>query len=99
MQMQDDMAEATRLTRSGRLAEATALIQRTLGRSAGEAVDSGAPAAPASDKFPHRGPAHRPGPDQAGRGPATGPATGRFLDASFTNRAGTRGYKLYVPTG
>jgi hypothetical protein len=30
-QMQAAMAEATRLTRSGRLAEATALIQRTLG--------------------------------------------------------------------
>ncbi len=29
--MQDAMAEATRLTRAGRLAEATALIQRTLG--------------------------------------------------------------------
>ena len=32
MHMQDDMAEATRLTRGGRLAEATALIQRALGR-------------------------------------------------------------------
>jgi poly(hydroxyalkanoate) depolymerase family esterase len=93
--MQDDMAEATRLTRSGRLAEATALIQRTLGRSAGGAVDSGAPAAPPSDRFPHRRPAHRPGPDQAGGGPATG----RFLDASFTGAAGTLGYKLYVPGG
>ena len=30
-QMQAAMAEATRLTRAGRLAEATALIQRTLG--------------------------------------------------------------------
>jgi len=95
MQMQDDMAEATRLTRSGRLAEATALIQRTLGRSAGGAVDSGGHGAPPSDRFPHRRPAQRPGADQA----APGPATGRFLDASFTNRAGTRGYKLYVPGG
>jgi poly(hydroxyalkanoate) depolymerase family esterase len=92
--MQDDMAEATRLTRGGRLAEATALIQRTLGRSGG-AVDKGAPAPPPSDKFPHRGPAHRPGADQAG----PGPATGRLVDASFTNAAGTRGYKLYVPDG
>ena len=33
--MQDDMAEATRLTRGGRLAEATALIQRALGRRSG----------------------------------------------------------------
>ena len=93
------MTEATRLTRSGRLAEATALIQRTLGRSAGKAADSGAPAARPSERFPHpgphRGPAHRPEADQAG----PGPATGRFLDASFTNAAGTRGYKLYVPSG
>jgi poly(hydroxyalkanoate) depolymerase family esterase len=95
MQMQDDMAEATRLTRSGRLAEATALIQRTLGRTSGRAVDSGGHAPPPSDRFPHRGPGHRPGADQTG----PGPATGRFLDASFTGAAGTRGYKLYVPSG
>ena len=31
MHMRDEMAEATRLTRSGRLTEATALIKRTLG--------------------------------------------------------------------
>src|SRR6266487_1506778 len=31
--MQEGMAEATRLTRAGRLAEATATIQRTLGRT------------------------------------------------------------------
>jgi poly(hydroxyalkanoate) depolymerase family esterase len=97
--MQDDMTEATRLTRSGRLAEATALIQRTLGRSAGGAADSGAPAAPPSETFPHPGAhpglAHRPETDQAG----PGPATGRFVDASFTNAAGTRSYKLYVPSG
>jgi len=33
--MQNDMAEATRLTRAGRLSEATALIQRALGRPTG----------------------------------------------------------------
>lgn len=30
--MQDGMAEATRLMQEGRLAEATAIIQRTLGK-------------------------------------------------------------------
>jgi hypothetical protein len=50
MDMQDDMAEATRLTRGGRLAEATALIQRTLGRR-------GAPT-----KTPPRRPQPGPGP-------------------------------------
>ena len=34
-QLNDTMAEATRLTRAGRLAEATALIQRSLGRRPG----------------------------------------------------------------
>ena len=35
MHMRDEMAEATRLTRSGRLTEATALIKRTLGATTG----------------------------------------------------------------
>jgi poly(hydroxyalkanoate) depolymerase family esterase len=70
----DDMDEATRLTRSGRLTEATALIQRALGQR------PGAPAAPAA-----------PGPGRPEPG-------GRFLDGSFRNAAGTRGYKLYVPS-
>ncbi|MGZ8289799.1 MAG: extracellular catalytic domain type 1 short-chain-length polyhydroxyalkanoate depolymerase [Telluria sp.] len=31
--------------------------------------------------------------------PATSPLPGQFLDDSYTNAAGTRTYKLYVPTG
>jgi poly(hydroxyalkanoate) depolymerase family esterase len=78
--MQDKMAEATRLTRGGRLAEATALIQRTLGgRTLGP---KGGPARP------DPGPTTLPHPEGA-----------RFLDGSFTNAAGTRSYKLYVPSG
>jgi poly(hydroxyalkanoate) depolymerase family esterase len=73
--MQDEMAEATRLTRRGRLAEATALIQRALGGRAGGTADT---------------PPHPPA------GSATLP---RLLDGSFSNRAGTRRYKLYVPSG
>ncbi|MBA2770124.1 MAG: PHB depolymerase family esterase [Sporichthyaceae bacterium] len=45
-----DMEEATRLTRAGRLAEATSLIQRTLGRD-------GSPVAPASPTTPVPAPA------------------------------------------
>jgi poly(hydroxyalkanoate) depolymerase family esterase len=41
--MQDEMAEATRLTRAGRLADATALIQRALGRRTGPAAAPEAP--------------------------------------------------------
>jgi poly(hydroxyalkanoate) depolymerase family esterase len=76
--MQDDMAEATRLTRGGRLAEATALIQRALGRRGGTTQAPPPPSAP-----------------RAGR---AGSGT-RFLDGSFHNAAGTRAYKLYVPSG
>ena len=81
--MKDDMAEATRLTRGGRLTEATALIQRALGRRAGPAT---APA-PAPE-------APRPTPRPSRPGPG-----GQFLDGSYRNAAGTRGYKLYVPSG
>jgi poly(hydroxyalkanoate) depolymerase family esterase len=125
------MAEATRLTRQGRLVEATALIQQTL---AGPAVTPHAPAAPSAREtgsapgrcsdppparrarggtplrrvpsgwvprlraFPrpgasglHRG--HRPG------APAASRPAGRFDAFSYTNAAGTRAYRLYVPAG
>jgi poly(hydroxyalkanoate) depolymerase family esterase len=78
MHMQDDMAEATRLTRGGRLAEATALIQRALGRRTG----------------PTQAPAPPPPPGPGRADPGT-----RFLDGTYRNAAGTRGYKLYVPSG
>jgi len=79
LHMQDDMAEATRLTRGGRLAEATALIQRALGRGPGPTETP-----PRPDPAPPPG---RPGPG------------GRFLDGTYRNGAGTRSYKLYVPSG
>ena len=132
--MQDEMHEATRLTREGRLAEATALIQQTLGGRPGGGsggVDSGAHPDPWSATFPHRGTRRRTGwvprgpgwdaPRGSGRYGARGPgqggargpgrdATGRdgpgrgggpdgtvFRDGAFSNRAGTLGYRLYVP--
>jgi poly(hydroxyalkanoate) depolymerase family esterase len=123
--MKDPMAEATRLTREGRLAEATALIQRTLGGRAGGVVDSPEHPQPDSATFPHRGTRRRTGWMRRGRAEqrtdaAAGtraeapsgtrvdapwgtrveaPSGGRFLDGSFTGAAGTRGYKLYVPSG
>ena len=78
------MAEATRLTRAGRLADATALIQRALGRRASPAA---APAPAPEAPQPTRPGPSRPGPN------------GQFLDRSYRNAAGTRGYKLYVPSG
>jgi len=125
------MAEATRLTRQGRLAEATALIQRTLrnpprgeqrpqptdddapgsGAAPSEltALESGRPPRPAGAVC-HAGqrPACRPRalrraagarPCPAVRAPGADQQRARFADLSYTNAAGTRAYKLYVPTG
>jgi len=112
MHMRDEMAEATRLTRSGRLAEATELIRKTLGQSAGGVVDGDAPSPSPSATPPHRGTRRRrawmpPGRGEApeegrvrvprGRGEA--PEGGRVLDGSYRSAAGARGYRLYVPSG
>ena len=95
-QMQESMAEATRLTRGGRLADATALIQRTLGHRA----HTSAPVLGRSTLVPGAG--AQPAPARP-RVPTPPPAEGidgaRFVDGSFTNPAGTRGYKRYVPSG
>jgi poly(hydroxyalkanoate) depolymerase family esterase len=141
-QMQAAMAEATRLTRAGQLAEATALIQRTLGNQPASGMSTPAPphvrdpigpqlpvveapAAPAVTPGPGRGqeagasgvaallrrvakpPArspHRLRPAGGARpylsdAAAVARAAGRFLDESYTNAAGTRAYKLYIPNG
>jgi len=125
------MAEATRLTRQGRLLEATALIQQTL---ASPLVTSWTPDAPCDEEetgstpgrhrdlpsalraqewtqlrevpsgwlprrlLPSRGPSglHRP---HRPASPAVKTPAGRFDAFSCTNVAGTRAYRLYVPTG
>jgi poly(hydroxyalkanoate) depolymerase family esterase len=125
------MVEATRLTRQGRLAEATALIQRTLtpspaarrapdgqgaresggapgqppahlpllpahgGRQLGRGLSGWAPGLSAfsSRRVPDPDPAHGPG------APAANRPAGRFDAFSYTGAAGTRAYRLYVPTG
>jgi poly(hydroxyalkanoate) depolymerase family esterase len=117
------IADATRLTRQGRLAEATALIQRNLGIAGGggpgplgegatgrvhapsSSPGTSAPQAPSRWR-PHRGVSlpvlalqrvRRPGRRSADVDPSS--PGGQFLDSSYTNAAGTRTYKLYVPTG
>src|SRR5215210_204152 len=138
---QEGMAEATRLVQQGQLAEATALIQRTLG---GAFAPMGTPYSPGDadgpSGSPFRGldemlrptspsrrhsseehalrPAPRPPrnfrsaprspgvtlpgvtlPGAGERVPAAVPEGGRFVTRSYTGRAGTRAYKLYVPSG
>ncbi|MGD0066506.1 MAG: PHB depolymerase family esterase [Streptosporangiaceae bacterium] len=126
------MAEATRLTRQGRLAEATALIQQTL---ASPAVTRRMADAPSAGQETGSTPGRHPAPPPAlaaGQGtqlrralpgwltrrptlpsrdaqdlrrphrPAAPAATrpaGRFEAFSYSDAAGTRGYRLYVPSG
>lgn len=141
--VRNGMAEATRLTREGRLAEATALIQQTLGggfsRSSGAASERPeavviettsrvtketsrpdatptAPsspvgreagrnlrrAAPAKERH-HRGasrpPVFEPEALEDTAGNAGESSGGRFIWKTYSNEAGTRAYRLYVPGG
>lgn len=106
-----DLLEATRLTRTGNLMEATAAIQRALGGMAVPGTATGTPYAyPGADsagkrpplvidvvpepieRSATRGHARAPLPDEAPAGERSG-----FFTASYTNQAGTRAYKLYIP--
>jgi poly(hydroxyalkanoate) depolymerase family esterase len=92
----EGMAAATRLTREGRLTEATALIQRLLRGTA-----SAPPAAeepwhgPTIDLVPEPEPATEP-PAREQRRPGH-PGPGQWLDREYANPFGRRPYKLYVP--
>ena len=150
--MRAGMAEATRLTRAGRLAEATALIQRTLGiarssdpseeepesattpveaeyhivndskpssettarnispgQKIGAPVESAIlrPAAEPGVLSPHeirlpgimRSATGRVSPLTPEEVPLSVRAGGQFIDGTYTNMAGTRTYKLYIPSG
>jgi poly(hydroxyalkanoate) depolymerase family esterase len=142
--MPDGMAEALRLTRAGRLAEATALIQRSLAGPPARTTPSGNPAnpdepiegtfrvvgqQPALAGTPETAPAEetepdttagqgrlelalgsrRPGvvPAPAASGPVRAPAPAHtvaqpresFIGGSYSNSAGSRTYRLCVPSG
>jgi poly(hydroxyalkanoate) depolymerase family esterase len=144
--MQNAMLEAVRLTRAGQLAEATAMLQRTL--AAGQPAWPGKVGASRNDKAAIDGECHVvddeptafaasepeakrastagfgtfqkkawPGADMAAlqkswqgfRGPLSEPLSkrapgplpegARFIAGSHSNAAGTRNYKLYIPSG
>jgi poly(hydroxyalkanoate) depolymerase family esterase len=148
----DKMIEATRLTRAGRLTEATALLQRMLRGKSGPDVTFGTAgdivpfkqksqtidATVANDKT-DRSPSSRFGIDGRPAGlpfanatttaqprlfrrlsallglkrpgaavglhglerptPDIGPESGKFIDATYSNPAGSRAFKLYIPSG
>lgn len=133
--MNESMLEATRLTRAGRLDEATALIQRALrGMHTPEAVsEPKEPPAKAAieGRFQVLGSTPRARTERApkatftlfdtapspwrsldlpampgarphrppGQGADVVPKGGRFIADSYRNQAGTRHYKLYIPSG
>jgi poly(hydroxyalkanoate) depolymerase family esterase len=82
------MLEATRLTQAGRLIEATAALQTMLGN-------------PGTFEMPDL-PRRQDAPTIDGGGVPDRQAQGqgaRFLVRTFSNQAGSRPYKLYIPTG
>jgi poly(hydroxyalkanoate) depolymerase family esterase len=99
--MHTTMGEALRLTRGGRLAEATALLQRGLGGTGGTTALVGLDGV--REKLPHPpalatlvGP--RGGAPLSSSG-ATASAGGEIRHLAHTEPAGTRRYDLYVPSG
>lgn len=102
---QAEMLEATRLTRAGRLTEATVLLQRRL---AGMLRSDTATESAVRWRVPEA--LHvlfgRTAPIVRGRTAPSGtpvpdvlPEGERFLARSYSNHAGTREYRLYVPSG
>ncbi|MGZ9066135.1 MAG: extracellular catalytic domain type 1 short-chain-length polyhydroxyalkanoate depolymerase [Burkholderiales bacterium] len=106
MKIPAGVLEATRLVRGGKLMEATAVIQRALGgqpSTAMEASDSNTaviegswrviePVSPEPTRPSHAADAHAW--DATAPKPRHG---GRFVTGTYTNSAGTRAYKTYIP--
>jgi poly(hydroxyalkanoate) depolymerase family esterase len=114
------MLEAARLTKAGRITEATALLQRALagdpvsipptGQSpasslnpllVGNGILSGSTPGLAA-KIPgpllHDWTAKLPGGQSRNALTDVAPSSGRYLEGVFSNAAGSRSYKLYIPS-
>ena len=88
------MSEALRLTRAGRLTEATGLLQRGLAGAGARTRGESSVAPPLGDLSRARLPV------SAGRGAtarAPGAAPGEFRHGTHTESAGTRSYYVYTP--
>lgn len=85
------LRDATRLTRAGRLGDATALIQRVVGDADGSGTGSAGAPAPAT-----RGPTRLARNVPPSRDQRT---TQRLTTQRFTSAAGSRDYALYLPAG
>lgn len=98
---QRDMMSATELTRSGKLAEATALIQKMLGFNRSNAdhdVDIASPKAPAIQKLAGKiGPAKLLKIATSAK-PKPKPSSARFETKDFASAHGKRTYKLFRPS-
>lgn len=92
----DKLLNATRLTQSGRLTDATTAIQRMLGGLDETKLPGGL-------KFPDpavfRNPPTIDGVVETAEQSAPSDKAQRFLAKTFSNRAGSRPYKLYIPSG
>jgi poly(hydroxyalkanoate) depolymerase family esterase len=106
--MDDDrmatMAEATRLTREGRIPEAMTLIQRTISVPSSDTTGAERPSRPAGRPLGKGLPVlAMHGPEKVlprrHRAPAVLPPGAEFLDVQYTGTAGSRTYRLYVPSG
>lgn len=86
-----NMAEVTRLTKLGRVLEATALLRGRRPREGGEANQH-----PPASQRPQAN--QRLEASQRLDAPVE-PQTSQFLSRSFSNGAGSRAYRLFVPSG
>ncbi|MEP7349127.1 MAG: PHB depolymerase family esterase [Sphingorhabdus sp.] len=103
------MLEATRLTKSGKVGDATALIKHLVSSTgtmspAAKAKPDWTPArsikGAVTDHAPHHGPRRRLQPPRIVEvKPAATNSKGRFEEHVYSSAAGQRGYKLYIPMG